>query len=104
MNAATPNSGAAVINAVSKPGRLAIANSSSSNNNNSSSNRRRRNNNNPVDSEDDYLDDDDDEEEEEDEFFDCRENLDDTSSLAKWSSMELTPQVSRGILENWKGC
>lgn len=27
----------------------------------------------------------------EDEFFDCRENLDDTSSLAKWSSMELTP-------------
>ena len=33
------------------------------------------------------------EEEEDDEFFDCRENLDDTSSLAKWSSMELTPQV-----------
>ena len=35
------------------------------------------------------------EEEEDDEFFDCRENLDDTSSLAKWSSMELTPQVGR---------
>ncbi|XP_059092969.1 protein retinal degeneration B-like isoform X1 [Tigriopus californicus] len=28
---------------------------------------------------------------EDDEFFDCRENLDDTSSLAKWSSMELSP-------------
>ncbi len=33
--------------------------------------------------------DDDEEEDEEDEFFDCREDLDDTSSLAKWSSMDL---------------
>ncbi len=41
------------------------------------------------DSEDDL--DLDDFEEEEEEFFDCRENLDETSSLAKWSSMELTP-------------
>lgn len=32
-------------------------------------------------------------EENEDEFYDCRENLDDTSSLAKWSSMEWTPAV-----------
>jgi len=32
------------------------------------------------------------EDSENDEFFDCRENLDDeTVSLAKWSSMELTP-------------
>ncbi len=52
------------INSVSKPGRLAV----------------------------DASKDDDEEDEDEDEFFDCRENLDDTSSLAKWSSMELTPQ------------
>jgi len=33
------------------------------------------------------------ESEDEDEFFDCRENVDDeTVSLAKWSSMEWTPE------------
>ena len=29
--------------------------------------------------------------EETDEFFDCRETMDDSSSLAKWSSMDLLP-------------
>lgn len=36
-------------------------------------------------------DEDDEEETETDEFFDCREDFDDASSLAKWSSMDLVP-------------
>jgi hypothetical protein len=34
--------------------------------------------------------------EETDEFFDCRETMDDSSSLAKWSSMDLLPLDSSG--------
>ena len=34
--------------------------------------------------------------EEVDEFFDCRENFDETSSLAKWSSMDLLPMGGSG--------
>ena len=68
---ATPTS--AMINSVSKPGKSAM-------------NR---------DDEDD--DDEDDSSEREDEFFDCRENLDDTSSLAKWSSMELAPYDQESV-------
>ena len=37
--------------------------------------------------------------EEIDEFFDCRETMDDSSSLAKWSSMELMPMESSNDLE-----
>ena len=42
-------------------------------------------------------DDEDDSSEREDEFFDCRENLEDTSSLAKWSSMELAPYDQESV-------
>ena len=55
-----------MINAMSKPGKSAL-------------------NRGTCDSDDIDTDQDD------EEFFDCRENLDDTSSLAKWSSMDLTP-------------
>ena len=58
-----------IIHAAAKPGKSAFD--------------RNKNKNNGEDG--------DSEEEDEDEFYDCRENLDDTSSLAKWSSMELTP-------------
>ena len=68
-----------IISSVSKPGRSAFE-------------RRRAEETRDGEEEgdSDYGEDDDDEEEE-DEFYDCRENLDDTSSLAKWSSMDLLP-------------
>ena len=77
MNAASsPSSGAlptsSSISQLSKPGKGSMARSAKTSQGEDS---------------DDYDEEDDDE----DEFFDCRENLDDTSSLAKWSSMELTP-------------
>jgi hypothetical protein len=65
---------ATVIHSVSKPGKSAFQRSPGK--------------------EDD--DDEDYDEEDDDQFFDCRENLDDTSSLAKWSSMDLPPYDEDG--------
>lgn len=72
MNAPpTSASSLGVISAVSKPGRGVMSKPESG----------------EAESESPGIDSD----REDDEFFDCRENLDDTSSLAKWSSMELSP-------------
>ena len=38
--------------------------------------------------------------EETDEFFDCRETMDDSSSLAKWSSMDLLPLDGSGEIDS----